>query len=260
MGAGGGAGKVERKGTALSAFIPYAPLNTLKPFADDIWIVDGPEIGMRYFGVTLPFPTRMTIVRLPDGLWVHSPIAWDHELGTALAQFGEVRHLIAPNTLHYWYLPEWQARCPEARSYGPPGLVDKARRPLTIDETLDDVAPAAWRNVFDQCLFPGDLLTEVDFLHRPSGTLILTDIIENFEPARVRNPLLRWTVKAFGAADPDGKAPFDMQWSFRGHRREVRAAAQRLVDWAPGRIILAHGRCYQVDATSELRRAFRWAL
>lgn len=82
------------------AFTAYAPLNTLKPVADDIWIVDGPEIGMRYFGFTLPFPARMTIVRLPEGdLWVHSPIAWSDDLGVATAALGSVRYLVAPNTL-----------------------------------------------------------------------------------------------------------------------------------------------------------------
>ena len=127
------------------AFVPYAPLNILKPFADEVWIVDGPEIGMRYLGLTFPFPTRVTVVRLPTGdLWIHSPIAWNDDLGDAIAKLGRARYLIAPNTLHYWYLPDWQARFPQARSYGPPGLVEKARRPITIDETLSETAPAAW--------------------------------------------------------------------------------------------------------------------
>lgn len=53
---------------------PYEPINRLRPVADDLWIVDGPEIRMRYFGLRLPFTTRMTIIRLSDGrLWVHSP-------------------------------------------------------------------------------------------------------------------------------------------------------------------------------------------
>ena len=53
---------------------PYRPINVLKPVVDDVWLVDGPLIGFRYMGVRLPFPTRMTIIRLSDGgLWVHSP-------------------------------------------------------------------------------------------------------------------------------------------------------------------------------------------
>lgn len=106
----------------------------------------------------------------------------------------------------------------------------------------------------------GSLLTEVDFFHVPSRTLSLTDLIENFEPSRVRSRLLRWTRQVFGAADPDGKAPLDMQLSFYSNRRQVRAAAERMIQWEPERIVVAHGRCYETDAVAELQRAFRWVL
>ena len=73
------------------AYVPYSPLYTLKAFAEDVWIVDGPEIDFRYVGVNLPFPTRKTIVRLAGGeLWVHSPIAWSNDLGSAVAELGPV--------------------------------------------------------------------------------------------------------------------------------------------------------------------------
>ena len=242
-----------------NAYVPYDPLMTLKPFADQVWVVDGPEIVFSYLGLALPFPTRMTVVRLPGGdLWVHSPIAWSDRLAISLADLGRVRHLVAPNTLHYWYLPDWRERFPEARTYGAPGLKRRAKRPLVLDEMLGDRAPDAWEGAFDQCLAPGNLLTEVDFLHRATRTLIITDLIENFEPQRVRNPLLRWLMQMTGTADPDGKAPIDMQLSFLGHRREVRKAAERMLAWAPERIILSHGRCYKANGTAELRRAFRW--
>jgi len=52
-----------------SAAVPglYEPLNTLKPFADGVWIIDGPLVHMAAFGARMPFPTRMTVVRLADG-------------------------------------------------------------------------------------------------------------------------------------------------------------------------------------------------
>jgi hypothetical protein len=67
-------------------------------------------------------------------------------------------------------------------------------------------------------------------------------------------------MQAFGAVDPDGKAPLDIQLSFARHRPAVRAAVRQMIAWAPERIILAHGRCYDQDAIAELRRAFRWVL
>jgi hypothetical protein len=242
------------------SYIPYAPIQCLKPFADDVWFIDGPEIGMRYFGLTLPFPTRMTVVRLHEmKLWVQSPIAWNDDLAAAIDRLGTVHYLIAPNTLHFSYLETWRGHYPHARSYGPAGWTELAKPP-SIDEELGEQPPGTWDDAFGQWLVPGALLTEVDFFHRASRTLIITDLIENFEPWCVRNRLLRWIIKAFGAADPDGKAPIDMQLSFIGHRRAVRSAALQMIAWAPERIVLAHGRCYDKDAVAELQRAFRWIL
>ena len=243
------------------AFEPYSPLNVLKPFADQVWIVDGPEIAMNYLGLKLPFPTRMTVVRLPDGgLWLHSPIAFDETLAASIAALGPVRHLVAPNSLHYWWIPDWAARFPEAQVHAVPGLDRLAKRALPPHRMLGDAPDPAWAAEMNQVLVPGGLLTEADFLHRPSRTLILTDLIENFEPRRIRSRLLRAIVKWSGAADPDGKAPVDMQLSFWRHRRVLRSAVRRMIGWAPERIILAHGRCYDRDGTAELKRAFRWVL
>src|SRR3546814_11293719 len=87
----------------------------------------------------------------------------------------------------------------------------------------------------------------------PSRTLVLTDLIENIEPRRVKNILYRWLIRLGGAADPDGKAPRDMQWSFRKHRAEVHRAAERMIGWAPERLLLAHRRWYGETRQDERR-------
>ncbi len=52
----------------------YEPINILKQIGEDIWLVDGPIVQMSMYGVKIPFPTRMTIVRLSNSeLWCHSP-------------------------------------------------------------------------------------------------------------------------------------------------------------------------------------------
>lgn len=246
------------------AYQPYAPLNRLKPVARDIWIVDGPEIRMDYVGLKLPFPTRMTVIRLPDGaLWIHSPTEPEPGILDEIAALGPVAHIIAPNTLHFWWIPDWHARFPEARVHVAPGVEARAGRTgrtLPPFTELSGQADPAWSGVIEQVLAPGSLLTEVDFFHRPSRTLVLTDLIENFEPERVRSPFMRGLMRLFGAADPDGKAPYDMQFSFRRHRGQMKRAVRQMIDWAPERVILAHGRWYERDGVAELRRAFRWVL
>ncbi|MEJ2458635.1 MAG: DUF4336 domain-containing protein [Novosphingobium sp.] len=85
----------------------YLPLNCSKLFAEGIWIFDGPVIRMDLGPFKVPFPTRMTVVRLSDGaLWVHSPIAPDEDLFAAVDALGPVRHLVAPNSIHYWYMTD----------------------------------------------------------------------------------------------------------------------------------------------------------
>ncbi len=241
------------------AYVPYMPLHVLKPVGPNIWVVDGPEIRFGCLGLKLPFPTRMTVVRLPDGiLWLHSPIEPNDTLVDSLREMGSVRFLIAPNTLHYWWIPDWKERFPHAEVYAVLGLERTAKRPVPIQHDLGDKPPPIWADVIDQVLIQGDVLTEVDFFHRPSRTLILTDLIENFEPKRIRSWSYRLLLRLAGAVNPDGKAPIDMQLSFLRQRKAVRAAVLRMIAWEPERIIIAHGRWYDRDAKIELQRAFRW--
>lgn len=238
--------------------VPYAPLNTLKPVAPDVWIADGPVI--RFYG--LPFTTRMSVIRLPGGgLWLHSPIAPDPGLVAEVAALGPVAHLVAPNWIHYAFVGAWQALYPQAQCWAAPGVRERAasrHATIRIDAELGDAAPEAWAGVIEQMIFAGSAVhREAVFFHRPSKTLILTDLIENFE----RRALPAWFVPLAcmaGVLDPDGKAPVDMRQTFRKGRAAARASLARMIDWGPERVILAHGRWYPKDGVAELRRAFRW--
>lgn len=241
--------------------ILYTPLNTLKPVAPDVWIVDGPQIEFGYMGVHLPFPTRMTIIRLSDGgLFIHSPTELVSSLRREIDALGPVRHLIAPNTIHYWWVPDWKAAYPTAKVHGVANLAKKAKRPIALDAVLGNMPPFEWAADIDQVLIEGAVMDEADFFHRASRTLILTDLIENFEPDRIRSRFLRWLIRAAGAADPDGSAPYDMRASFIFHRKALRASVERMIGWNPERVIVAHGRWYARNGAAELRRAFRWVL
>ena len=240
----------------------YEPINTLKPVAADVWIVDGPEIRMRYLGFAIPFTTRMTVIRLPDGaLWLHSPTAIDDDLVGAMAGLGTVRYLVAPNKIHDRWIGDWKARFPDAVACAAPGVREYApSRFHGFDAGLGDGPPAAWSPLIEQQPVAGDFMTEVVFFHRPSRTLVLTDLIENFEPGRISCWHWRLMMKLAGVTAPDGKMPFDLRMTFLRHRAGFRAAVSRMIAWRPERILLAHGQCYAANAEAELRRAFRWAL
>ncbi len=237
----------------------YTPIDTPKAFAPDLWLIDGPAI--RFAG--LPFTTRATVVRLPSGvLWVHSPTRLTEGLASALAALGPVAHLIAPNWIHYAYLPEWQAAFPGALLWAAPGVAARAEAHgtrLRIDHDLTDTAPPDWAGTIDQLVVAGSKVhREAVFRHRPTSTLILTDLIENFEPARL--PLwMRPIVRLAGIAAPTGRMPPDMRVTFRD-RAALRASVETMLGWAPERIVLSHGRLFERNATAELRRAFAFVL
>lgn len=239
---------------------PYPPLNVLKPIADDVWIVDGPVVHMRYGIGTLPFSTRMTIVRLRGGrLWIHSPTELTDDLKAAVAGLGEVAFLIAPNRLHWVYLGAWQTAFPAVETHVAPKVEANADEGgFRVDRMLAAEPAEGWAGEIDQVLVPGSFMTEVDFFHRPSRTLVLTDLIENFEADHVHGLLSETVMGIGGVLDPHGSTPRDLRMTFLAHKAEVRQAAEVMVGWAPERVILSHGRCYLDNGTEELRRALAW--
>lgn len=238
----------------------YEPLNTLKQVVFGVWIVDGPAI--RFYGV--PFSTRATVIRLKSGdVWVHSPTKLTESLRAEVAELGPVRHLIAPNWIHYAYLPDWQAAFPGVTTWAAPGVASRARQrgmELHIDHRLGQDAPEDWAGEIDQMIVEGSSThREAVFFHRATRTLILTDLIENFEPKNM--PLwMRPVLRLAGIADPHGSMPRDMRATFRGGQYQLAAAIRQMIDWGPERVILAHGRWFERDGVAELKRAFGWVL
>lgn len=241
---------------------PYVPLNTLKPFGEGIWIVDGPSIDFRLGGISLPFPTRMTVVRLKDGrLWVHSPTELTDGLKEEVDALGAVAFLVAPNKIHYWWIGDWMRAYPQAASYAAPRVEERSvpDRGTRFDHELTDETEGAWRDEMDQCLVEGRVLSEAVFFHRASKTLIVTDLIENFEAGRVRGPLMRVLFRLGGVMAPHGGTPRDMRLTFSGRKAHIKEQVEQMIGWEPQKIVLAHGRCIEKDAAGFLRHSFRWA-
>jgi len=236
----------------------YEPLDTLKPVADDIWLIDGPP--QRFHA--MPYPTRCTLVRLQNGdLWVHSPTALTSALRKEVDALGPVRHLIAPNWIQGAHIADWQRAYPEALAYSAPGTGQRsAKKGLKIDfdHDLDETAQAPWSGQIDQIIVHGSRVhREAVFFHRASQSLIVADLIENLETAKL--PVwMRPLVWLAGSDDSDGKMRLDMRMTFR--KAPLADAVERMIAWQPRRLILAHGRWYPENAVDELRRAFRRVL
>ncbi|OZI76384.1 DUF4336 domain-containing protein [Bordetella genomosp. 2] len=238
----------------------YAPINTLKPVADSVWIVDGPAIRYGLPWPRMRFPTRMTVLRLGRGdLFIHSPTELAPALRDAVQDLGRPRWIVAPSRIHYWWVPQWHAAFPDAAVYLAPRVREQAGRRIDFPaRPLAGPAGYPWDAELATLPIAGSYLTEVEFFHHASRTLILTDLIENFEPGKLGSPLARWLTRLGGVQDPDGQMPRDMRLTFARRRAALRAAVDQMIAWEPERVILAHGRWYPRDGAAELRRAFRW--
>jgi hypothetical protein len=59
---------------------------------------------------------------------------------------------------------------------------------------------------------------------------------------------------------PDGKAPVHLRFAINRKREVAAEAARKLVGWVPERVIFAHGRWFDRDGATQLRRALRWLI
>jgi hypothetical protein len=220
--------------------------------APDLWIVDGPVV--RFLG--MPYPTRMTIVRLRDGaLWICSPIVLTAPLRSALDALGAVAYLVAPNKLHHLFLGDWTRAYPGAALWAAPGLA-RRRSDLAFAGTLGDRPEPGWAADLDQVLFHSLAMDEVVFFHRASRTVVVTDLVQRFDPATVRG----WrglVMRADGLVGEGGSTPREWRLTFVDRRR-ARAGRRRVLAWNPERVVVAHGTCVATAGRAVLARALRW--
>src|SRR3954466_12654109 len=225
----------------------YPPLDIPKPVAEGVWIVDSGPIHV----LGMPLPVRMTVVRLKGGdVWLHSPTRFSEPLKRELDGLGRIRHLIAPSIGHWTFLQEWQRACPEAETWAAPELRQRTqvkKAGLRLDHDLGDAAPAAWADDIEQAVVPGAAgFREVDFLHKPTRTLVLTDLVVNLEAEKLPW-LMRPAARLVGGVAPEGTAPICVRWIVRMRRTEAAAALTRLLAQDPERVVFSHGRWFERD-------------
>ena len=264
-GPGQGAGPVARllhavPEHAAAAASAYPPLDTPKPVAEDVWIVDSVLAGL--LGSVLP--VRMTVVRLPGGdLLLHSPTRFSLALASELMALGPIRHLVAPNIAHWVFLQDWQRYLPAAVTWAAPNLRRRRqvrRSGLRLDHDLPGMAPEAWGGAITLVDVPGGLgLHEIALFHQSTRTLMLADLVLNLEAQKVP-AAVRPIVRLFGSLAPDGMPPPYLRAIFRSQGAAARNAAQALVALQPERVVFAHGRWFEQDGTASLRRSLRWLL
>lgn len=214
----------------------------MRELAPEVHVVERPQ---RFLGVELG--TRMTVLRLEGGLLLHSPVNVPPEL---LAPLGKPRWALAPNKLHHLYIGPWIEAGLEA--WAAPGLPEK-RSDLRFFGVIEAGAAPFGPEVTVKPLACFPFANEVVLLHRPSRTLILTDLLFNFPPTAPWET--RWVMWCAGAY-PGCRASVLEQVGMR--RSLAKEELGEILAWDFERIILAHGDIVTEDAKAKFRNAYRW--
>lgn len=220
---------------------------SLEPLTDDLWIADHPH---RMPG-GIDLPTRMTVVRLPSGdVWLHSPIPIDDALAGQLESIGPIAHVVAPSRMHDLFTAAAMSRWPNANLWTSPTLPD-AHPDWKVVGTLAGGPPDAWGGVLlAQHIDRAPRVDEVVFLHVPSRTLIVTDLVFNLHDSPNWQSRLLLTV--VGAKDRFAMSR-SWRWLFSKDRVATRQSLESVLAWDFDRVVMCHGRVLAVGGPAALR-------
>lgn len=225
----------------------------LEQFGPELWISDGSNVQV--FG--FHYPTRMAVIRLSSGdLFIWSPTPISDGLRAEIDNLGPVRHIVAPNSLHHLSLSEWQAAYPDAKVYAPPKLREK-RKDIDFDGDLGNSPNPDWADEIDQVAVLGNLITtEIVFFHVKSGTVLFTDLIQQF-PDDWFSGWRCVIAKLDLMVGSELSVPRNFRTAFT-NRSQTRVALKQIFAWPAKQVLLAHGAPVTEDAKTFIARAFRW--
>lgn len=192
----------------------------------------------RYRFGALVFPHAVTVMRKRDGgLVVHSPAALDGATRDALASFGRVDAIVWPSWWHDLHRREWAAAFGDATLYVAPDLrravagradARVLSDALAVDENIEVAAVDRLGVWFDEYVF----------LHRPSRTLVVADLVVNVDLAGLPFPTNLFF--ALMGTRPGPKIP----WYYRMVARDrvrLRAQLDRIASLDFDKLVVGHG-------------------
>ncbi len=222
-----------------------------RQLGEGLWVQ---ESQLSMMGMTLP--CRMAVLRLEGGgLLLHSPTRLSGARQALSEIGGPVTWRVAPNLFHHLFQKDYEAAYPESRLIAPRGLARK-RPDLKIDGIFEDLGEWPFGTQIELRAIPGTPGDERVFLHRPSRSLIVTDLA--FATDETFPPLGRLYGRLTGIHGRLG-VPIHLRLLYR--KREAMAEALRgLLALEFERIVPAHGPIIEKEPKAALERAFAWLL
>lgn len=236
---------------------------------------------------------RATAIRLSSGkVLLLNPIPLSTPVRQKLNSLGGV-HFIAADLGHHLSVSEYVSAWPEAKTIGVPGL-EKKRRDVKWDwiyggeeelrERPEDVF--GWDSEVESVLFEGFITRAVAWLHRPSGTLIVSDLLMNLPATEVSRRdfflgrhVISHTDTPRKQYHPSSAAQgvLSKEFAKRAHARSVwlkrliyyiasvdyalmRQDVKKVAEWNVVRVIPCHGDVIESRANEAWIDTHRWFL
>jgi hypothetical protein len=199
-------------------------------------------------------PNRTTIVRLASGgLLVVSPPPRDAGGLEQVDALGEVKEVLVPNSFHYLYTREFLSLHPNAVLRTAPGLHQRVPG-LPVGDELTDSPPRSWSGIIEHAVLgPVRGASEVVLFHRPSATLVVTDLAFHMLHFENRMERTAWRV----AGVPRGFGPSrSARLTLLRDRTVAAAFLARVLAWPFERVLVAHGEPLEENARAVFRTAF----
>jgi Domain of unknown function (DUF4336) len=223
----------------------------LRSLAPDLWAAEAP---LRWLGIELG--RRMTVVRLSSGeLLVHSPAELTPALRQALDELGEVRFVVPASRFHgHLYMEQYRDAYRRVELFAAPGL-ESRRKDLRFAGSLGDAPDRRWSRDVDQVMFPGSrFLTEIVFLHRSSGSVILGDLCMKLDSQR---PLLSRAFVRLDGVHERFAMPRTIRLTVRNRLAALRAR-ERMLGWDFERVVVGHGDVVESGGRQAIADALAW--
>lgn len=196
----------------------------------DLWSV---EYQLEWL---VPIPVRMTVIRLDDGrLILHSPAPITPELQDELDALGPVGFIAVP------------------RAHGKFAAQASQTYPAAQLLVLADQPPAAWAGQVESHLVLGFRLDEVVLFHRPSRTLVITDLCFNIHRSSSRTARLFF--RANGVWQRFGPSRL-IRLLAVSDRAALRRSIEHVLRWDFERIVPGHGDVIEHGGRAALRAAW----
>jgi hypothetical protein len=224
----------------------------LEKLAENLWVVNQP---LSVAGLALG--ARMTVIRFADGgLLLHSPTKFDDETRIGLEQLGPVRYVVAPNSLHHLFVQPYLDHYHDAEFWTVPQVIKK-NPSLRNPKLLTEGVPADWAlELHAEPILASTKFCEVVFFHKPTGTLIVTDLLFNLKPP---GGLIKYGLyKLMKLSSPIG--PSRVGRRLFGESSDFKATVHKLLEWETERIIMCHGEIVDEQAKEALRVGFQYLL